>query len=183
VGKRSRKRADGAGAVAAEGAGSSRAERDAARRARAERMRKGLPEPAAARRGDANRRPTLDERPPPLWAPFPLTEVLVLAGIVLMVWGFLDGGGRSANAKLAAGLGVASLAGMELAVREHVTGFRSHTTLLAGAIAIATILVLGLGLGLDTLGPLMIAAALAFLASFYGLRQLFKRRSGGAAFR
>jgi hypothetical protein len=24
---------------------------------------------------------------------------------------------------------------------------------------------------------------LAFLASFYGLRQLFKRRSGGAAFR
>jgi hypothetical protein len=163
--------------------GSTRAQRDAARRARAERMRKGLPEPAAARRADPNRRPTLDERPPPLWAPFPLTELLVLAGIVLMVWGFLEGGGAGANAKLAAGLSVASLAGMELAIREHLTGFRSHTTLLAGATAIVTILALGLGLGLDVLGPLMIAAALAFAGSFYALRQLFKRRSGGAAFR
>jgi hypothetical protein len=184
VGKRSRKRADGGGTGVADGGGSTRAERDAARRARAERMRKGLPEPAAAkRRRDPNRRPALDERPPPLWAPFPLTELLVLAGIVLMTWGFLDGGGRSANAKLAAGLAVASLAGLELAVREHVTGFRSHTTLLAGGTAIVTILVLGLGLGLNTLGPLLIAAMLAFVGSFFALRRLFKRRSGGVAFR
>lgn len=183
MGRRSRKRADGGSAEVADGGASTRAERDAARRARAERMRKGLPEPAAARRGDANRRPTLDERPPPLWAPFPLTELLVLAGIVLMAWGFLEDGGAGANAKLAAGLVVASLAGMELAIREHVTGFRSHTTLLAGATAIATILALGLGAGLDTLGPLVIAAAVAFAGSFYALRQLFKRRSGGASFR
>jgi hypothetical protein len=178
VGKRSRKRA-----VAGDtGNASTRAERDAARRARAERMRKGLPEPARAGR-DPRRRPTLDERPPPLWAPFPLTELLVLAGIVLMGWGFLDGGGRAANAKLAAGLAIASLAGLELAIREHVTGFRSHTTLLAGATAIVTILALGLGAGLDMLGPLLLAAAVAFVGAFYGLRQLFKRRSGGAAFR
>lgn len=185
MGKRSRKRADGGGTEVVEsGSGTStRAERDAARRARAERMRKGLPEPAAARRRDANRRPTLAERPPPLWAPFPLTELLVLAGIVLMVWGFLEGGGRSANAKLAAGLAVASIAGMELAIREHITGFRSHTTLLAGATAIATILVLGLVVRLDMLGPLLICGAVAFVGSFYALRQLFKRRSGGVAFR
>jgi hypothetical protein len=184
LGKRSRKRADSGGVdVVAETGGSTRAERDAARRARAERMRKGQPEPAAKRRRDPNRRPTLDERPPPLWAPFPLTELLVLAGIVLMVWGFVEGGGRDANAKLAAGLAVASLAGLELAIREHVTGFRSHTTMLAGVTAIAAILLLGLGAGLDTLGPLLIAGALAFAGAFYGLRQLFKRRSGGVAFR
>jgi hypothetical protein len=186
VGKRSRKRADGGGASVSDGGdggASTRAERDAARRARAERMRKGLPEPAAARRRDANRRPTLAERPPPLWGSFPLTELLVLAGIVLMVWGFLESSGQAANAKLAAGLAVASLAGLELAVREHVTGFRSHTTLLSGAIAIATILLLGLGLGLATLGPLLIGATLAFAGSFYALRELFKRRSGGVAFR
>jgi len=184
VGKRSRKRAvDGSASVVEEGgAGSTRAERDAARRARAERMRKGLPEPAARRR-DPSHRPTLAERPPPLWAPFPLTELLVLAGIVLMVWGFLEDGGREANAKLAAGLVVASIAGLELAIREHVTGFRSHTTLLAGATAIATMLALGLGAGLETLGPLLIAGALAFGGAFYGLRQLFKRQSGGVAFR
>lgn len=180
MGKRSRKRAVDGGATAPD-AGSTRAERDAARRARAERMRKGKPEPATTPRRSA--RPSIDERPPPLWAPFPLTELLVLAGIVLMVWGFLDGGGEAANAKLAAGLSIASLAGLELAVREHLTGFRSHTTLLSGAVAIATIVVLALGAGVGVLGPLLIAGALAFGASFYGLRQLFKRRSGGVAFR
>src|SRR5215218_861836 len=178
MGKRSRKRG---GAVAAPSdEGTTRAERDAARRARAARMREGKPPPAASKAGRA--RPSLDERPPPLWAPFPLTELLVLAGVVLMVWGFLSGGGREANAKLAAGLAVASIAGLELSIREHVTGFRSHTTLLAGTAGIATMIVLGFGVGL-TLGPLTIAAAIVFVASFYALRQLFKSKSGGVAFR
>jgi len=181
VGKRSRKRADGGGTGVADATGSTRAERDAARRARAERMRKGLPEPARVR--DANRRPKLDERPPPLWAPFPLTELLVLAGLVLMVWGFVEGGGQAANAKLAAGLAVASLAGLELAVREHVTGFRSHTTLLSGVIAIATILALNLLGGVTTLGPLLVAALFAFVGSVFALRRLFRSRSGGVSFR
>jgi hypothetical protein len=184
VGRRSRKRADVGGSAVSD-AGQTRAERDAARKARAARMRAGRPAagPARApvRRGST--RPPLEERPPPLWAPFPLTEVLVLAGIVLMVWGFLSGGDRTANGKLAAGLAVASIAGLELAVREHVTGFRSHTTLLSGALGIATIVGLGIGAGVDTLGPLLIAAVVVFVASFLGLRQLFKRRSGGAAFR
>ena len=181
MGKRSRKRADGGGTEVADGRASTRAERDAARRARAERMRKGMPEPARQR--DPSRRPRLDERPPPLWAPFPLTELLVLAGIVLMTWGFLEGGGQAANAKLAAGLAVASLAGLELAIREHVTGFRSHSTLLSGAIAIVTILALNLVGGVNILGPLLIAALIAFVASFLALRRLFKSRSGGVAFR
>lgn len=177
MGRRSRKRA---GEVAASlDEGTTRAERDAARRARAARMSEGKPAP---KRGSSVR-PSLDERPPPLWAPFPLTELLVLAGIVLMVWGFFADGGREANGKLAAGLVVASIAGLELAIREHVTGFRSHTTLLAGAVGIATIVLLAFVGGLDVLGPLLIAGVLAFAGSFYGLRQLFKRRSGGYAFR
>lgn len=178
MGKRSRKRA---GSATGTDEGTTRAERDAARRERAARMREGKPEPMASRRSSV--RPPLEDRPPALWAPFPLTELLVLAGIVLMVWGFVSDGGREANGKLAAGLVVASIAGLELAVREHVTGFRSHTTLLAGAIAIATLVLLGVVVGLNTLGPLMIAAGVAFGGSFYGLRQLFKRRSGGFAFR
>jgi hypothetical protein len=179
MGKRSRKRG-GAVAAPSSGEGTTRAERDAARRARAANMRDGKPPVAASKSRSA--RPSADERPPPLWAPFPLTELLVLAGIVLMVWGFLSGGGRDSNAKLAAGLTIASIAGFELAIREHVTGFRSHTTMLAGIVAIATT-VLGFVLGITMLGPLVIAAALAFGASFYGLRRLFKRRSGGHAFR
>ena len=125
----------------------------------------------------------MDDRPPPPWAPFPLTELLILAGIVLMTWGFLAGGGDEANGRIAAGLGIASLAGLELAVREHVTGFRSHTTLLAAAIGIVTIVALGLGAGVDLLGVLLVSGLAAFAASFYGLRELFRRRSGGLSFR
>ena len=125
----------------------------------------------------------MDDRPPPPWAPFPLTELLILAGIVLMGWGFLSGGGDEANGRIAAGLAIASLAGLELAVREHVTGFRSHTTLLAAAVGILTIVALGLGAGVDLLGLLLASGLAAFAASFYGLRELFKRRSGGLSFR
>jgi hypothetical protein len=179
MGRRSRKRG---GAPASVDEGTTRAERDAARRARAQQQAAGGAAPPARTRSRTSTRPPLDERPPALWAPFPLTELLVLAGIVLMTWGFLSDGGQAANGKLAAGLAIASIAGLELSIREHLTGFRSHTTLLAGAIAIATML-LSLLAGVDVLGPLLILAAVAFAVSFYGLRELFKRKSGGHAFR
>ena len=125
----------------------------------------------------------MDDRPPPLWGAFPLTELITLAGIVLMAWGFLGGAGKGGDAKIAAGLAIASIAGLELAIREHVTGFRSHTTLLSGAVAIFVIVALGLGAGLETLGVLLLAGLAAFTGSFVGLRELFKRRSGGLSFR
>jgi hypothetical protein len=140
------------------------------------------PEKARPRTGPA-RRPSADERPPPLWGPFPLTELVTLAGIILMLWGFLSGGGAGGNAKIGAGLAIASIAGLELAIREHVTGFRSHTTLLSGAVAILAIVVLGLGAGLETLGILVLVGLAAFVGAFVALRELFKRRSGGLSFR
>jgi hypothetical protein len=78
---------------------------------------------------------------------------------------------------------IAALGGLELAVREHLAGFRSHATLLAGAAAFAVVTVLAIGPGPNTLGVLLIIGALVFAASFYGLRQLFRRRSGGLSFR
>ncbi|MDQ3644077.1 MAG: hypothetical protein M3356_01005, partial [Actinomycetota bacterium] len=127
--------------------------------------------------------PSSDERPPPLWGAFPLSELIVLAGLVLMGWGFLQGVGDEGNSKVAAGLAIASIAGLELSVREHVTGFRSHTTLLAGAVAIAAIVVAGLVIAVKTLGVLLITGLVVFGGSFYGLRELFKRKSGGLSFR
>ena len=179
MGKRSRKRIEEG--AAASGPGTTRAERDAARQARA-RQAKAVPAHAAAPRSRPGR-PSAAERPPPLWAPFPLTELIILVGIVLMGWGFVEGVGDEGNAKIAAGLAVASIAAMELSVREHVTGFRSHTTLLAGAAAIASIVVLGLVIGVQTLGILLITALVVFGGCFYALRELFKRRSGGLSFR
>ena len=181
MGRRSRKRSND-GVHDAERSGAGRAQRDAARRERARKAGIGAGKEPVRAPGRAGR-PSAEERPPPLWGAFPLTELVILAGIVLMVWGFLSEGGRDGNARIAAGLAIASIAGLELAIREHVTGFRSHTTLLSGAVAIVVIVVLGLGAGLRTLGLLLLAGAVAFGATFVGLRELFRRRSGGLSFR
>ena len=174
MGRRRRKRPSGARS-ATSGKPASRAER----RERTTRKQAGETSGTKPR----PRRTTIDDRPPPLWGSFPLTELVILAGIVLMTWGFLSGSGTNGNSKIAAGLLIASVAGLELAVREHVTGFRSHTTLLSGAVGILVIVALGLGAGLETLGFLVIAGAAAFAGSFVALRELFKRRSGGLSFR
>ena len=100
-----------------------------------------------------------------------------------MVWGFIKGAGQDGNSRIAAGLAIASIAGLELALREHVTGFRSHTTLLAGAVGILAIVGLGLGAGVKILGVLLAVGLVGFAAAFFGLRELFKRRSGGLSFR
>jgi hypothetical protein len=171
VGKRSRKRAGELG---------TRAERDAARRERrAEAVASGKPAPSPRRRAG---RPSIDERPKPPWGNFPLSELVVLVGIVVIVWGALsDGDAR--NERLGAGLVIAALGGLELALREHLAGFRSHSTLLAGVAAFVVVTVLALGPGPNTLGVLLIIGGIVFAASFYALRQLFIRRSGGLSFR
>jgi hypothetical protein len=184
MGRRSRKRAS-AGGGRPERPAASRAERDAARRERARAARppggRGTTGTAAPRRRRSTRR-DLDERPEAPWGSFPIGELVVLVGLVLIVWGVVSGG-RDGNIRIAAGLGVASLAGLELAIREHWTGFRSHTTLLAGVSAFAVVSALALGPGPHALGALLAIAGLVFALAFYGLRELFKRRSGGVAFR
>jgi hypothetical protein len=178
MGKRSRKRAAATGSP--EGATSTRAERDAARKERARQARHNPAAPATRARPG---RTSIDDRPPPLWGSFPLTEIVTLGGIVLMVWGFLSGPGDDGRARIAGGLAIASLGGLELAIREHVTGYRSHTTMLAAATGILVIVALGLGAGVGLLPVLLAAGLAAFGASFYWLRELFKRRSGGLSFR
>ena len=168
MGRRSRKRAAAPGAT--------RAERDAARRARAR-----SPAPAAAPRRSAGR-PRAEDRPPAPWGSFPLSELVVLVGLVLMVWGFVtwDSGG---DIRFVAGLVVASLGGLELSLREHLAGFRSHTTLLSGVTAFAVVSALALGPGPHVVWALALIALAVFGAAFFGFRELFKRRSGGLGFR
>jgi uncharacterized membrane protein YhiD involved in acid resistance len=106
----------------------------------------------------------------------------VLLGLGLMAWGFItwdEGGGP----RFGAGLVIASLGGLELSLREHLAGFRSHTTLLSGVAAFAVVSLLALGPGPHHLAALALIAVVVFGGSFYGLRELFKRRSGGLGFR
>jgi hypothetical protein len=139
-----------------------------------------VPPPAEAPR-PKGRRARIDEAPPAPWAPVPLVEICVLAGIVLIVAGFLSDGRRS-GLILACGVALAALAGLELSVREHFAGFRSHSTLLAGAAALATAIPLFLLTGLPQAVLVAIAAAV-FAAAFTGLRAAFRARSGGVGFR
>ena len=138
-------------------------------------------EPVRARAAaTTSRRARMDEAPKAPWSPFPLTELVILLALVLLAVGFFSSGDRR-GVLIGVGLVLASLAGGELALREHFAGFRSHTTLLAGvagflAGALATVL------GVSKVAVLVIAVVVA-IACFPFLRRAFIRRSGGLGFR
>ena len=164
MGRRSRKRGD-----------STRAERDAARLERARRQELGSSPPP--RPG----RPSLHERPRAPWGSFPLSELVIFLGIVLILVGAVQGtdGARF----IVSGLVIAGLGGGELALREHMAGYRSHSSLLAGVAAFAVVTAVALGLGPVQLWVLVLLGIAVFAATFYAMRELFKRRSGGLGFR
>jgi hypothetical protein len=122
--------------------------------------------------------PRADERPPAPWGSFPLAELTVLAGIVMLVIGVV---GKSPTA-IGVGVVLAGLGGLEVSLREHLAGYRSHTTLLSG-----TVFVVLTG-GLFYLAGLVLAICLAigaaaFAASFFLLRRAFQKASGGLSFK
>ena len=124
------------------------------------------------------------ERPQAPWGSFPLTELTVLLALVLGVVGFVTWDHRGQVMVLAAVV-LGSLAGLELALREHFAGHRSHTTLLAGLVAVfvlGALYVLVPPGDLPAIARLAIAAP-AFGVTFWALRRAFVRRSGGAGFR
>jgi hypothetical protein len=171
MGRRSRKRGE-----------STRAERDAARqeRARQRALAEASGHPASVRKPRPGR-PSRDERPTAPWGSFPLSELVILLGIVLILWGAARGSGG--GEMIAGGLVIASLGGGELALREHMAGFRSHSSLLAGVAAFVAVTVVALGLGPVRVWVLVALGVAVFAATFYAMRELFKRRSGGLGFR
>ena len=122
------------------------------------------------------------ERPPAPWGRFPLVELCVLLGLGLLIAGFFVQGTRGAT-MIAAGVALASLAGLEVSIREHWAGYRSHSTVLAGVV---TVIALATGYFLLPAGLLVVnllVGAVVFGICFYALREVFKRRSGGFGFR
>ncbi|MBS1871244.1 MAG: hypothetical protein JSS99_16450 [Actinobacteria bacterium] len=125
----------------------------------------------------AARRSRRAAAPAPPWGSFPLIELCALAAIVIGVWGILAHDGVLLTG--AAFLG--SVAGLEVALREHLGGYRSHTLVLTGALTVATLALLLLA-GVARATVLIVAPAM-LVAGFVGFRQLFKRRSGGVGMR
>ncbi|MEA2369088.1 MAG: hypothetical protein QOG41_1575 [Thermoleophilaceae bacterium] len=186
MGKRSRKRGASPDAPVSV-SGSSRAERDAARARRAEAAERRRGAAASSTRATPGRRrgrPSIDERPPAPWGKFPLVELVVLLALILFGASFFFSGARSV-VMLTAGLALGSLAGLELSIREHFAGYRSHTTILAGAVAFVAIAIVFFAGGKgDVSRALMLpVGGIVFAAGFWFFREAFKRRSGGLGFR
>ena len=76
---------------------------------------------------------------------------------------------------------LASLGGLDTALREHFNGFRSHSSVLAGlpAVLVAGALFFG---GAPWIAVIA-AVVFVFAFGFWAFRTAFRRRSGGLSFR
>jgi hypothetical protein len=119
-----------------------------------------------------------NERPPAPWGSVPLAELVILAGIVSLGIGVFGGSPTA----IGVGVALAGLGGLEVAIREHFAGYRSHTSLLAG-----TAFVLTTGLLFYVVGQILAVAlgigAVVGAIAFYLARRAFQRASGGLSYR
>jgi hypothetical protein len=139
-----------------------------------------LPEaaPAPARAGgpgSARRRASDRERPRAPWHPFPLVELSVLIGLVLLVWGLIRSDEESGRVMLVCGMALASLGGLDTALREHFGGYASHALLLSALPAVLVCGVLFFAGAPPVAVPL--AGAAVLIGGFTALRRSFRRRS------
>lgn len=119
-----------------------------------------------------------DGPPPPIWGSFPLSQLVVLGGLILLAVGVFT----SNPTRVLIGLGLGSLGGLELAVREHFSGYRSHTTLLAGIGFAITIGVTGYWFRW-VVWACLLAALAVFAISAWLFRHRFIKASGGRAYK
>ncbi|HEY4563659.1 MAG TPA: hypothetical protein VIJ36_11795 [Thermoanaerobaculia bacterium] len=83
---------------------------------------------------------------------------------------------------IAVGLALASLAGLELSIREHFAAYRSHTLLLSAAIGVPIFGGLFVATKLSP-GICVAAGLVAFGGAAWLFSSAFRRRSGGALYR
>jgi hypothetical protein len=143
------------------------------------RKRKRARTRAPAARVPVARRDVPPERPKAPWHPFPLVELSVLAGLVLLVLGFLDLESERGRLLLVFGMLLGSLGGLDTALREHFGGFRPHSAVLAGVPAVAV--AAALYFAAVPWPVLVLAAAVVFAAGTYALARSYGTRDGDQA--
>jgi hypothetical protein len=136
------------------------------------------PRTRARDRGAAAQR-SRRERPQAPWHPLPLSELLILVGAIGTVVG-LQRGLSHGGAPLLAGLAAVVVGTVEVTLREHLSGFRSHAVLLSllAAIVLHTAVVLIVAAFTRTPRALNVALlaldAAVFAAVFKLLRARFR---------
>ncbi len=140
------------------------------------------PKPVSRREVAGREPPAPGERPQAPWHPLPLSELLILVGAIGVIVGLLRGGTGGA-APLFAGIGAVAIGTIEVTLREHRSGFRSHTILLAALPAIALHTAVVLTVAAFTRVPhvlnagLLVLDAAVFLVLFRLLRARFQDAS------
>jgi hypothetical protein len=127
-GRQRKRRGSGGGDAGAEGA-SAAAVREQPRSAEPRRRPRRAEPPRRGSVGFAEQLAALGERPQAPWHPLPLSELLIFVGIVAMVVGLARA--ESSHAALLVGVGAVVIGTLEFTVREHLSGYKPHTTLLA----------------------------------------------------
>src|SRR5215204_4451933 len=138
-------------------------------------VREAAPARAAPRRGA---RPSIEDRPKPPWHPVPLVELCVLVGIVLLALGALDLQSDRGKLMLVLGMGLGSLGGLDTALREHLAGYRSHTTVIAALPAVTAA-----AAAYFARVPwivVVVAAVAVFCGVFWWMRRIFMRNASRA---
>lgn len=126
----------------------------------------------------------IQTRPRPLWHPWPLTEVALGLGVAIAAFGFIRGLDRGA-ALIGVGVLMATAGVIELCAREHFSGFKSHTLLLAFLPVVALHTVVALWLVDGYRGPvaLLVDIGLFGLLAMVMLDRFRKARPGQAGTR
>jgi hypothetical protein len=110
------------------------------------------------------------ERPAGLFGGVPVSEFAILAGMAAAVYGYAS----SHPPALILGLVLCALGTMEVVGREHFTGYRPHTALLAAIPAIAAELgVVALFGDPSQRGLLLLASVPVYVICFFALRRQF----------
>jgi hypothetical protein len=110
------------------------------------------------------------ERPPGPFGGLPVSEIAIAGGLVALVFGVIQRGGPA----LIGGVILCLLGVTEVTAREHFSGYRSHTVLLAGIPAIVAEFVIVLTVGPPAIGALLLVpVAAVFGACAWFLRRRF----------
>jgi len=113
---------------------------------------------------------TVGERPPSPFGGLPISEVAIFAGLVGLIVGLIEGGPALIVGAVVLGLGVT-----EVTAREHFSGFRSHSTLLAAIPAVLAEVGVVLVFGTPAnRGLLVLPVVVVFALCFWLLRRSFQ---------
>jgi hypothetical protein len=113
---------------------------------------------------------TEGERPPSPFGGLPISELAIFAGAVGLIVGLIQGGGPA----LIVGIIVCILGVLEVTAREHFSGYRSHTMLLAAMPAVGAEIGLVAAIGEPRQRALLLLAVVpVYAVVFWLLRKRF----------